>query len=70
VIIQISNDSKFFEGVVTVFNNDYDNSAGLGKGQDKEYIESLYGKAFAVDAVKGRYVRCYSRGNTGELQAK
>jgi len=64
VIVQISNDPKFVEGVVTVFNNDYDNSAGFGKGKDKEFAVSYYGRPFVVDAVKGRYVRCYSRGNT------
>ncbi|MCL1919926.1 MAG: discoidin domain-containing protein [Kiritimatiellaeota bacterium] len=62
VICQISSDPKFADGVATVFNNDHDNSAGLGK--DKEYIETHFGRPFAVDAVKGRYVRCYSRGNT------
>jgi len=64
VICQISNDPDFEEGVVTVFNNDHDNSAKLGEGKDKSYIESVYGRPFAVDAVKGRYVRCYSRGNS------
>ena len=64
VICQISNDPKFNEGVVTVFNNDHDNSAGFGVGKEKEYIATSYGRPFAVDAVKGRYVRCYSRGNT------
>ena len=63
VIVLISNDKDFKKDVVTVFNNDYDNSAGFGKGKDKEYIESNYGRPFAVDAVRGRYVRCYSRGN-------
>jgi hypothetical protein len=62
VICQISNDPNFAEGVVTVFNNDHDNSAGLGRGKDKEYVETIYGRPFAVDAVKGRYVRCYSNG--------
>jgi len=64
VIVQVSNNPEFTTGVITVFNNDHDNSAGLGKGKDKEYIESRFGRPFAVDAVKGRYVRCYSRGNT------
>lgn len=64
VICQISNDPKFVEGVVTVFNNDHDNSAGFGFGKEMEYIETCFGRPFAVDAVKGRYVRCYSRGNT------
>ena len=64
VIVQISNDPDFEEGVVTVFNNDHDNSAKLGKGKDLSYIETIYGRPFSVDAVKGRYVRCYSRGST------
>ena len=64
VIVQISNDSNFVDHVVTVFNNDWDNSAGFGKGGDKEYVESHFGRPFAVDAVNCRYVRFYSRGNT------
>jgi len=64
VVVQISNDATFTDGVVTVFNNDHDNSAGFGKGKDKEYVSWIYGRPFAVNAVKGRYVRCYSRGNT------
>ena len=64
VICQISNDPEFTDGVVTVFNNDHRNSAGFGEGTDLEYFESPYGRPFAVDAVKGRYVRCYSNGNT------
>ncbi|MCL1921788.1 MAG: discoidin domain-containing protein [Kiritimatiellaeota bacterium] len=64
VVVQISNDEAFVDGVVTVFNNDHDNSSGLGKGEDKEYVEGRYGRPFAVDAVKGRYVRCHSNGYT------
>jgi len=64
VVVQISSGPDFTDGVVTVFNNDMDNSAKLGAGTDKEYIESNYGRPFAVGAVKGRYVRCYSNGNS------
>lgn len=64
VIVQISNDADFIDGVVTVFNNDHDNSSKLGAGTDKEYIEDHYGRPIAVAGVKGRYVRFYSRGNT------
>ena len=67
VVVQISNNAEFGDGVVTVFNNDHDNSSGLGKGKDKEFISGAYGRPFAVDAVRGRYVRCYSRGNTSNL---
>ncbi len=63
-ICQICSDPKFNDGVVTVFNNDHDNSSGLGVGRDKEYVESNQGRPFAVNGVKGRYVRFYSNGNT------
>ena len=64
VICQVSNDPEFKDGVVTVFNNDHDNSAKLGKGKDKEYIETSEGRPFAINGVKARYVRFYSNGNT------
>jgi hypothetical protein len=63
-IIQVSNDPSFKEGVETVFNNDDDNSAGLGAGEDMEYVETYEGKLFDVGGVTGRYVRLYSNGNT------
>jgi len=65
VICQISNDPDFIDGVVTVFNNDHDNSSGQGIGKDKEYIETNEGRPIPVNGVKGRYVRFYSRGYTG-----
>ncbi len=64
VICQVSNDPDFIDGVVTVFNNDHDDSAKLGKGKEKEYVETHFGRPFAVKGVKGQYVRFYSRGNT------
>jgi hypothetical protein len=50
--------------VTTVFNNDHDNTSGLGAGRDKEYIETFDGKLFDGKGVKARYVRLYSGGNT------
>lgn len=64
VVVQISDDENFESGVTTVFNNDYENSLGLGRGSDRPYMESRYGKPIRVDGVNGRYVRLYSRGNT------
>jgi F5/8 type C domain len=64
VIIQVSDDKDFIGGVTTVFNNDHDNTAGLGAGRDKEYIETFDGKLFDPKGVKARYVRLYSGGNT------
>jgi hypothetical protein len=64
VIVQVSDDKDFLKGVTTVYNNDHDNSSGLGIGKDKEYIEVAEGRLFDPKGVKGRYVRLYSRGNT------
>lgn len=66
VIVQISNDAKFAEGVTTIFNNDHDDSAKRGKGTDKEYRERFDGRPIAANLTKGRYVRCYSAGSTSE----
>jgi hypothetical protein len=65
VIVQVSDDRAFKKGVTTVFNNDHDNSSKLGAGQDKEYIEVAEGRLFDPKGAKGRYVRLYSNGNTG-----
>ena len=65
VIIQVADDADFVENVQTVFNNDHDNSAGLGVGKDKEYIETNKGKLVDAKGVKGQFVRLYSNGSTG-----
>jgi hypothetical protein len=64
VVVQVSDDKDFISGVTTVFNNDHDNTAGLGAGKDKEYIETFDGKLFDPKGIKARYVRLYSGGNT------
>ncbi|MBI5818479.1 MAG: hypothetical protein HZA88_05785 [Verrucomicrobia bacterium] len=64
VIVQVADDVNFNNGVQTIFNNDCDNSSGLGIGKDFEYIEAFDGSPIAVKGVKGQYVRCYSNGNT------
>jgi hypothetical protein len=53
--------------VTTLFNNDVDNSSGLGVGTDREYFELHYGRVVAAKGVKARYVRGYSKG--GSLSA-
>jgi len=64
VVVQISNDPDFVTDVKTVYNNDHDNSAGMGIGTDKAYIEANTGRLIDTKGVVGRYVRLYSRGNT------
>jgi len=72
-VVQVADDADFIENVKTVYNNDFDNSSGLGIGKDLEFIEDFRGRL--VDArgpdnkgVKGRYVRLYSKGNTSNDQ--
>jgi hypothetical protein len=64
VVVQVSDDKDFITGVTTVFNNDHDNSSGLGIGKDKEYIETAEGKLIDPRGARGRYVRLWSAGNT------
>jgi hypothetical protein len=64
VVVQVSDDKDFLKGVTTVFNNDHDNSSGLGIGKDKEYIEVAEGRLFDPKGAAGRYVRLYSNGNS------
>ena len=64
VVVQVSNDADFLDGVTTLFNNDVDNSAGLGIGKDREYWETYEGKLVDAKGVKARYIRLYSRGST------
>ena len=64
VTVQASDDPAFKTGVTTIFNNDHDNSAKLGQGKDKEYIEVAEGRLFDPKGAKGRYVRLASKGNT------
>lgn len=68
VIVQVCDDAEFMKDVKIVFNNDHDNSSGLGVGKEKEYVESNKGRLIDVKGVTGRYVRCYSNGSTaGEV---
>lgn len=69
VIIQLADDPDFIENVTTVFNNDFDNSSGMGLGKHLEYIDDYRGKLVDVRSpdgkpARGRYVRLYSKGNT------
>lgn len=64
VIVQVSNDPEFKTGVTTLFNNDVDNTGGLGIGKDREYFETSEGKLVSAKNTKARYVRLYSKGST------
>ena len=63
VIVQLADDGDFITNVSTIFNNDIDNSAGLGIGEDLHYVETFEGKLIDAEGRRARYVRCYSSGN-------
>jgi hypothetical protein len=64
VIVQVADDPDFIENVRTVFNNDADNTSGLGVGTDREYFETYEGKLIDAKGIKARYIRFYSKGST------
>jgi hypothetical protein len=64
VVVQTSDDQDFIQNVKTVFNNDQDNTSGLGVGTDMEFFETHEGKLIDAKGIKGRFVRFYSKGST------
>jgi hypothetical protein len=64
VIVQAADDPDFLQNVKTLFNNDQDNSSGLGVGTDREYFETHEGKLINAKGAKARYLRFYSKGST------
>jgi hypothetical protein len=64
VVVQIADTADFTSGVRTIFNNDTDNSSGLGPGSDMHYVETAEGKLIDAKGLRGRYVRLYSKGNS------
>ncbi len=65
VVVQVSDDPEFKNGVTTIFNNDNEDKLKLGiKGTDKNYIETNHGRFIEGNGAKGRYIRCWSAGNS------
>jgi hypothetical protein len=62
VIVQSADDANFIENANTLFNNDIDNSAGMGIGKNMHYTETNEGKLIDAKGIKARYVRLYSNG--------
>ena len=52
--------------MTTIFNTDDDNSSKLGKGKDLAYVETNNGRVVPAHGTEGRYVRCYTNGNTSD----
>ena len=63
VVFRISTTADFSSDVTTVFNNDLDNSLGLGAGTDGEYDETESGKIVHFPTTRARYIRLHTYGN-------
>ncbi|MCP4450325.1 MAG: hypothetical protein GY809_02610, partial [Planctomycetes bacterium] len=63
VVVQVADDPDFITNVRTLFNNDIDNSSGLGVGTDKNYIDTSEGKLVDGTQEVAQYVRLYSNEN-------
>jgi hypothetical protein len=63
VVVQLADDADFKTNVRTIFNNDHDNTSGLGAGQDMNFVETSEGKLVDAKGAKARFVRLHSRGN-------
>ena len=63
IVVQVSDDPEFKNGVTTLYNNDTDNSSGLGVGTDREYFELEWGRVAPGKGAKARYVRGYTKGS-------
>jgi len=64
VIVQVADDPDFINNPKTLFNNDNDNTSGLGVGKDFEYFDMYEGKLIDANGINARFVRFYSCGNT------
>jgi len=63
VVVQTADDPDFITNVHTLYNNDRDNSAGLGIGDDLHYVETNEGRLIDAKGIHAQYVRLYSNGN-------
>ncbi|MEA3225655.1 MAG: hypothetical protein U9Q07_06855, partial [Planctomycetota bacterium] len=52
VVVQTADDPDFITNVKTLFNNDIDNSVGLGVGTDMHYVETHKGELIDAKGVK------------------
>jgi len=65
VIVRVADDAAFSQNVRTLFNNDHDNSAKMGKGDDKAFYTRWWGEIVDArgdnyDGTTARYVRVYT----------
>ena len=69
VIAQIADDAAFTQNVRTLFNNDHDNSSGLGAGKDTAYFSRWWGeivdaRGTEIEGERARFVRVHTNGGS------
>jgi hypothetical protein len=64
VVVQLADDPGFTKNVRTLMNNDHDNTSGLGRGSEQNYIETSEGRLVDGKGAIARYVRLYSSGSS------
>ena len=64
VVIQVADDKDFITNVRTVFNNDDDNSSGLGIGEAWEFFETNEGQLVDCKDKDGKPVRAATSAST------
>jgi hypothetical protein len=64
VVVQVADDADFQKNVRTLFNNDQDNTSGLGVGTDREFFETHEGRLIDAKGEKAQFIRFYSKGST------
>jgi hypothetical protein len=64
VIAQAADDQDFTVNVKTLYNNDRENTAGMGVGTNRQYFETFRGKTIDGKGIHARFVRLYSDGST------
>ncbi|NLC04522.1 MAG: hypothetical protein GX787_09625, partial [Tissierellia bacterium] len=63
VVMQFASDENFTQDVVTVYNNDTDNSVGQGFGTDGVYSDAVDKTKNIHISARGRYFRVTNKGN-------
>ena len=63
VVMQFASDENFTQDVVTVYNNDTDNSVGQGFGTDGVYSDAVDKTQNIHISARGRYFRVTNKGN-------
>jgi hypothetical protein len=63
VIIEIASEADFRDARI-VFNNDHDDTSGMGAGQDTSWIETNLGRPIRLNGQRARFIRLYSNGRS------